>query len=365
MDEKKCPLCGKDTTDDEMFCRDCQEIANNSSPDEFISEDQISEIVGENIPTESIEDELAIEEAVVQVVEKRRKSRSKVVFIVAALLLGVLIGGFGSYLYIENKEAEETEATFWDQCIEENTPLSYSKYLVQYPDGKFSDQAHQKILGLRKQETEEWESLKKSGDLNTLAAFLIDHPGTPHAASIKATMDSLSWQAAMAENTAASYMVYLNEVNLGNLPGDYQALAQDRYDYLSQLKAIEGEELATVKANLSTFFDKLSSKKYDDMMKVMAPVLTNFFGVEGKSKEVISSSIEADIKERKIKSITYTLNPNSLEAIKDNKGIYFIETPIVRRITYNDRKRKFEEAKLQVCIELDKNKGLQALYEKK
>lgn len=364
MDEHKCPLCGKDTVNNEIFCRDCQEIANNSYPDELLAEHEIAEVIEEaDIPTESIEDELVIEEAIAG--KEHKSSKTKVILLLSVLLLCILIGGAGSYLYMEDKEANETEAAFWDRCIEDNTPLSYSKYLVQYPSGKFSEQAHQKILSLRKQESDEWEVLRTSGDLNAYSAFLIDHPGTPHTANIRAAMDSLSWTTATSEDTPEAYLAYLNDVNLGNLPGDYQALAQERYDYLSQLKTVDGEELAVIKANLGEFFQKISSKKFGDMTKFMAPVVVNFFGVEGKSKEVIATSVEADIKERKIKNLTYILNTASLEVIKDNKGIYFIETPLVRQITYNDRKKKKEEAKLSVCIELNKDKLLQTLYEKK
>ena len=36
----ECPLCGKDTQDDEMFCQDCQEIAQNSYPAGLLSADE-------------------------------------------------------------------------------------------------------------------------------------------------------------------------------------------------------------------------------------------------------------------------------------------------------------------------------------
>ena len=43
----ECPLCGKDTQDGEIFCRDCQEIAQNSYPSGLLSADEEAVISAE------------------------------------------------------------------------------------------------------------------------------------------------------------------------------------------------------------------------------------------------------------------------------------------------------------------------------
>ena len=371
MSDNKCPLCGKDVIEGEAFCRDCQEIANSSLSVELLSIEEkiiiVEETTEEVIIIENAKQEepifIAKQEDAIQKIPN--SSKKKITLIISIIAVCLLIGGIGFYLYQKDKKVNEAEISFWDNCIEKNTPVAYSNYLVQYPEGQFSEQAHQKIRTLREQETKEWDELKTRGDINAYSAFLIDHPDTPHAGAIRSAMDSLGWVAALNENTAAAYQAYLDNVKLGAFTGDYQPLAQEKYDYLSQLRTIDGGELTAVKKTVTDFFKLLSSEKYDDLKEAMAPTLINFFDVENKSRDVITASIEADIKERKIKDMTYTTSADITDVIQDNKGIYFMEIPVVREITYSGRKRKQEATKLTLHIELNKDKKLQTLYEKK
>lgn len=381
MSDQKCPLCGKPVQDDDTFCQDCKEIARNEYPEHFFTHSEKSPETKEQdsdhaentlrqeittsptesqINTEYEEDEMNTA-TVKNIVDKNNKRSG--IFLFIGLIALVCVGIFGSYMFVQNRNAAETEAAFWNKCVEENTPLSYSKYLVQYPEGTYSEEAQDKILDLRKMEDREWEALQKSEDINAYAAFLTDHPDTPYAAACKQKMDSLSWVAAQAANTADAYLAYLENVNLGNLTGDYKELAQEKYDYLSQLKVVDGEELKDIQKNISAFFGAISNKKMKDLAALLSPLLNNFFGAVNVSNNAVIESIESEMKARNIKNVTYTANTDSINAILDNKGIYFMDLPIKRETTFNDRKKAKETSEMSIHIEMNDKKQIQSLYE--
>lgn len=372
MSENKCPLCGKDTVDDESFCRECQEMADSSLSEQLLAfdalevdisscDEEVAEepeiIVDEETPLQTeaeVEDEISDVKAVPY---SRRKARLTKNIIIYSLFFLFALAAVGGYFYWEKVKADDLEAAQWDKCIEENTPPVYSNYLRLYPSGKFQEQARQKILELREEETNKWKELRKTSDIGAYAAFLVDHPDSPHATTVKSVMDSLGWIKAQSENTAESYQVYISNAELGLYPGDYKALAQEKYEYLSQLKTLSGSDTKEIYKALEDFLAQLSFARYDKLQPMMSPTLDNFFGVKGQSRDVITKSIEADIKTRKIKSITYIIVDKQLnEVIQDSKGTYFFDVHLSRAITYKDKKKKREQVLLPVKVEMDKDK---------
>ena len=176
-------------------------------------------------------------------------------------------------------------------------------------------------------------------------------------------MDSLSWAEASSVNTADAYKAYIDNINLGYFTGNYQPLAQERYDYLSQLKTLDGDELKAVRKLIDDMFKSLSSRKYKDIKSAMAPVLNNFYGSKNVPSEALTSMLETKIKQQQIKDIIYTPDTDSSEIILDNRGIYFTDLPVARQIIYKDRKKKKENTVHNIHLELDKNKKVIALYE--
>lgn len=364
-DSKKCPLCGKDTDGDDVFCLDCQEIAQDSYSEEFLiqedSEDiqQQEEIISS---PEEVEEEQDTSDEENPPIHKSNK-KGKIIFIVGLVLI-LLLGGAGFYFYLQDKNAKETEAKYWNLCIEENTPQGYSKYLVQYPDGRFSEDARTKIVELREKEQEEWERLRKTNDVDALFAFLTDHPETPYTREIRSAIDSLGWLKTIKDNTADSYLAYLENIKIGRFAGEYQAQAQERYDYLSQLKTVEGEELTQVKQVIEDFFKSLSTTDEKALAKVMAPALAKFYNAQNQSSKNIITSIKSELKKNKVRSISYTPVTDSIDAIVDNKGVYFITLPVKEEKTYVDRKKKKEFSGYVLNLEMDNNKHLQTVYKK-
>lgn len=366
-DSKKCPLCGNNTTEGETFCRDCQEIAHNSYSEGFLIQEDAEGIQQQEeiipIPDEiEVEDEPESSDEQSPLAEK--SSNKGKVFLILGFILILLVGGAGTYYYLQDKNAKETESRYWNQCIDENTPQSYSEYLVQYPDGRFSQEARTKIVELREKEQKEWERLRKTKDVDVLFSFLADHPDSPYTGEVSKVIDSLSWLNTVRENTADSYLAYLENIKIGRLIGEYCEKAQERYDYLSQLKPVEGEELTQVKKGINDFFKSLSKRDEKDLAKTMVPSLAKFYDAQNQSAKNIIESAKSEFKKNKIRSISYTPLTDSMEAIVDNKGIYFLTLSVKEEKTYADRKKKKEISVYVLNLEMDNNKRLQTVYKK-
>lgn len=370
--DNRCPLCGKSTNEGETFCGDCQEIAQNAYPEELLYNKDDSEsmfIEEEKAAPEEEEDTSYNEKPIENSVEENlkrvslSKSNKKLFVFVAIGLVFMLLLGIGG-LFVKNKDEEATESRYWNKCIEENTPLSYSKYLVHYPEGRYSGEAQNKIMQLREQERNEWESLRKSGNTDALFSFLADHPQTPYERQIKHVVDSLSWLQAIEQNTPDAYQAYLDNVKIGRYAGEYEDVAKQKYEYLSQLKVIEGDELKNVEKVLSDFFKALSSVNNKDIQKSSASVLLKFFDMQNQPNIVIVDSIKADLKLKKIKSVSYKLPSDFPEVIKDNKGVYFTSLLIKTETTFTDRKKKKEISEHAFNIELNGEKQIRAVYQK-
>lgn len=373
-DVYRCPLCGKIMNEDEAFCSDCREIANNSYPNEFLAisenvyKEQESDVLDnfdrEKMLTEEDSDSTSDSEngeTDLSNIPTSKQNKKLIIFVLIGAVLLVLIGGIGSYVLLQNKNAEETQELYWDQCISENTPLSYSKYLVQYPEGKYSELAQAKIMELRENERKEWNKLRKTSNIETLFAFLRDHPDTPYSRDIRRVIDSLSWISAYEANTKDAYLAYIENSKLGRYSGDYVDVAQQKYDYLNELKTIDGENLDSISKIVTDFFNALSSVNGKNIQRLTVPLLSEFYGSQHQENKSIADSIDSALKKNKIRKIAYLPDTKTIEAIQDNKGIYFITLPVIVETTFTDKKKKKEDMKHTVSIELNKEKLIRSV----
>lgn len=360
----KCPLCGKIMNEDEAFCSDCREIADSSYPNELLAVSEkievsleskgLGAVVSEEEVTEKDDVSDSEDEKKIDFNTSPPKNNKKlIVFVLVGAVLLVLIGGIGSYVLVQNKNAEETQDVYWNRCISENTPLSYSKYLVQYPEGKYSELAQTKMMELRASERKEWDKLRKTNNREALFTFLKDHPDTPYSRDIRQVIDSLSWIAASETNTKEAYLAYIENSKLGRYSGEHVDRAQQKYDYLNGLKAVEGDDLNKINEIIEAFFKALSSVNSKNIQKLTVPQLGEFYGSQQQKNELIADSINNSLKKNKIRRVSYLPDTKIMEAIQDNKGIYFITLPVIVETTFIDRKRKKEEKKYTVNIELN------------
>lgn len=361
--ENKCPLCGKETQDGEQFCRDCQEIAQN----EYLNEPETDE---EDTSTkkEEAEEDIAgnnTEHGEEESTTKKKGGRKTFWFFIIGLFVCVIAGGIGAHITKKEKQSKETELAFWDNCIEENTTLSYSKYLVRYPTGLFHIEAQDKIRRLKYIEDSTWISVSKTNNADKLYAYLNDYPSSPYKSIIRRRIDSLSWIILSKENTAASYQTYLENIKLGDYDGQYKEEAQIRYDYLNSLKMVEGKELTAIKNDLKQTLKLLSDQKYAELQKNMPDTLTLFYAQKGKKVSLIIDSLKSDMKKKQVKSILYTVNTDTLTVIKDMNDICYTGFSVVKQITYTNKRKKTEAVKLSIQVELNNKNQIQAVYREK
>ncbi|WP_108821522.1 zinc ribbon domain-containing protein [Dysgonomonas sp. Marseille-P4361] len=373
--QHNCPLCGRPMNEGEKFCSNCKEIADTAYPEELLSdanltEDQIKEHITEEEQIEennlSKEEEKNKENDEAQVNAEADKKPAKsnkgtLIFLFVGIIVLVIVGGVSSYLRVQNRNTEETEINYWQQCLEENTPLSFSKYLAQYPEGKYSEQAYANIFALKEEERKKWNELRKAKNTEALISFLKDHPNTPYEREIRNSIDSLTWLRATETDTKEAYLAYIENARLGHYSGEHINIAQEKYAYLDQLKPIEGEELKEVKLVLTNFFKALSTTNTKDIQSLSDTVLTQFYGSKHIDSKAIGDSIKASFKKNKIRSVSYTLLIDSLNIIKDNKEIYFIKAPVETTTTFTNRKQKKESEKYNLTIQLTKEKRIQSV----
>lgn len=370
LDNKKCPFCGKAIEEDQHICEECKDHMDNQYTTDFLNDDS-----ADNLPDAELEQpitalplvENVTEEQVVSPPEKPAKSRSKIsrwiIFLIVGCVFLVIIGIIGALDIARTRDSAERQEMFWLQCVDENTPLSYSKYLVRYPEGNFVEEAEKRIRIFRETEVKTWEKLSKSSDINAFYAYLSENPNTPHRDQILVIMDSLSWNTTLKDNTADGYKAYIENVNLGNLAGAHKDEAKEKYDYLSQMVVLSGASLESLQIDLADFFKKLSENKPVGLLKEFSPKAFYYTG-EMSSTDIVAS-IAKEYAEKKIKKITYTVQPQSVSAKLDNKGITFVELTVDKEIVYDVKKKKNNRLTQNLLLELNSDKLVQLIKLKK
>lgn len=369
MNSNKCPLCGKETVEGEGFCRDCQNNAKARFSEELLMQtseesDDINKVaekrdfgdnasLGEDVEEPSLEGDVAEDDSMTPA--SRKPMKKILVFFIIGLIVLVAVGGVGSYFHLKNKQSVEVEEAYWSKCVEENTPFGYSKYLLQYPEGIFSEEAEKRIYDLRKAEEDAWNELKKSSEISDYTSFLINHPETPYKDAALKVLDSLYWMKAKESDTADGYKAYLDNVSLGNLTGDFRDEAQERYDYLSQLKVLGGKDILALKKQLSDVFQLLSKKNYKALRKQCDSVFISFNGTKDVLPDKVFTEYDASLKSEKVKNVVYSLNLDSLEAVQDNAEIKFLKNiSITQTKSYQNRKKKAEKKTFRASVQMNK-----------
>lgn len=372
-DSKQCPFCGKPVREDENICEECKDHMDHQYTTDFLDDDRINSSSHDlPVEAENIEAILPIEDRIVENNEsevsieepKRRSKMSRgIIFLIVGSAILVFIGVVGALDIARSRNSEATQEAFWMKCVEENTPLSYSKYLVRYPDGNFAEEAEKRIRASREEEIQAWEKLRKSSDINAFYAYLSENPKTPHLDQIHQIMDSLSWGTTLKDNTADAYKAYIENANLGNISGAHVNEAKEKYDYLSQIVVLNGASLESLLLDLKAFFKKMSENKPKDLLKEFTPKAF-YYTAEMSSTEIVAS-ISKKYTEDKIKKITYTLKPESVLAKQDNKGVVFVDLSVEKEIIYNVKKKKSDNLTQNLMLEINNDKLIQSIKLKK
>lgn len=362
----ECPLCGKPIHTDDKLCEECRNHVDNQYTTDFLDKNNSSNLPkddSDDVHPETLAEASAVlpeEESKDQRNEplpKKRRVSKTLAFILVGCICLVIIGVIGSLKLLEQRQSFENEQKFWDSCVVVNTPLAYAKYLVTYQTGKYVDEAHERIRQLRMDEEKAWAKLKNSIDINDFYNYLSENPNTPYIKSARQRMDSLSWNTASDIGTADAYLSYIENVKLGNVTGSYLDTAQEKYDYLSQMKTLEGAALDSVRNQVVALY--LAFSVFDnDVLENILTSEVNFYSDTLKNKEVVDY-LKKDLKTKKLKKINYQANKSSLTAIKDNKGITFVELEINKEETSVANKKVYLVETTQ--LELNNDNKVQSI----
>lgn len=368
-EKKQCPLCGKDIDQDKPFCDDCQNHMDHQYTIDLLDEDQSVPdhklINAEQAEAQGADAADQTDAGIPDTVTKKGLTKG-IVFVLVGAVLIVLIGVVSVLKIRETRQSAENEERFWMTMVEDNTPIAYAKYLVSYPNGSYAQEAENRIRELREAETNDWEELKKSADINDFYAYIGENPHTPHIAQIRFLMDSLSWLTAEKDNTAEAYKAYMGNVELGNITGNYNHLAKEKYRYLSQIVTLEEAALDSAKTRLVHIFKVLSDNKPQEMLRIFAPQAT-YFDVDTTSTAIVAAITNQYTRE-KISGISYTPRPASLIVRKDSAGLLFAHMVVDKQISYTDKVKvgkKTENRKKTLTdtlrIELDTNRQIRSV----
>jgi len=360
-DNKQCPLCGKPVNDDDLFCEDCKNHVDNQYSTNLLDEDNFASdekqniedlSEGKDVPSnESVKsDDNNSSEVLNDNMSTNKKGLSKgIIFVLIGAILIVIVGSVSVWKIGETRKSAENEELFWINSVEENTPVSYAKYLVSYPEGRYAEEAATRIREIREAETLAWEKLKRSADINDYYAYLSENPNTPHINQIRILMDSLSWQIAEKEDTEESYKTYINNTELGNIKGEHRNRAEQRYTYLSQIVTLEGAALDSVKTDIKNILKVLSANDTKGMLSVFAD-RTAYCDMDTTNTAIIEA-ITKEYKDKKIQNINHTLKSKPFVAKRDNAGLLFIDMGIDKEVIYTTKVkvgRKTQNKKEQI-----------------
>lgn len=367
--EHKCPLCGKETHPGDKFCEDCKQIVQNEylnnqrqeNQEDIVSVEKKLDKNTDNFQSSNFN--LSADEIKTSDKSKTTKFRKLLTVFFIGIFLLIIAGGVSAYyMRKEKKESKDADIAFWMNCADENTTLSYSKYLIRYPDGVYSKEAQVKILMLRNREDSVWNNISKTTDPEKLYSFLADYPNTIYKDFVRNLIDSLTWIAMSHENTASSYKTYLDNIIIDHYEGKYKDEAQKRFDFLSQLTDVDSVDTKIIRDNLRNFLRMQSAKRYDEMGKLLASQLTDFEGQKNKSPKEIIDSIKRDAEHNKILSIVYRTTLDSVSVLRGKDSIYYATFNMSKEVKYANQSKLKGIILHKVNAELTPQKQIRALY---
>lgn len=331
---KECPLCGKIIDDENNeLCGNCKSYADNQYRTDLLYETAFHEVNNSQEMEESVNKNSQINDNYGNAHKsdrvKRKISTTLFLYLVGCIVV-VILGIWGVYNTVEARKFGETEQLYWDICTEENTPTSYSKYLVRFPEGKYQTLAHQRIDSFRANENKEWMKINKSSNLNDYFTFILKYPKSLYIDTIKNKIDSLAWQQTVAIGNSDAYQEYLEKVYTGVYKGAYSEDAEYRYEYLTHLDKLDTSTSDSILTLLNNFYQTVATLNKKEITKYLESAII-YYGDTINSMTFVDA-VKDSYKEKKIDEIEYHLSHPFINAYKDNQGMIFIDL-VVSRIT--------------------------------
>ncbi|MCK9436265.1 MAG: hypothetical protein M0Q12_03535 [Synergistaceae bacterium] len=132
--------------------------------------------------------------------KKNEKQKKRKAVIISGSVLVILLVTILSVIFF--KRHKENKA--WENAKQQNTVESYSNYLKNYPDNRFSEEA------ANLQEEVSWESAKQQNTVESYDEYLVKFPVGKYVTDAIDLKESVIWEGALIENTPTSYENYLS-----------------------------------------------------------------------------------------------------------------------------------------------------------
>jgi len=355
-----CPLCGKNKSEEALFCDDCTKkirneyevkipgrlnFAENVSAEESFSEvsdthlgrnERASQPVAEKgvasseeeVPILDNEVDLNIDNADSFSRKHKHGKRKGVVF--GCVLLACMLGAF-SFVYKQHVTRQTQERIIWDAAMGANTVNGYLAYMNEYPNGKHFAEAEAKMKALKDREAAAWENLKTSKNITEFQDFLQQYPESPYRSLVSNRLDSLMWIDAYTANTAQRYSEYMVAVESGELPGNYYHEAQKRFEMLFQSYPVSTEESDKIKAVIEGFYGALSDEDYNKLAEYLAPKVYRFFNKGTDSRDNILKGLQLAKAKNPDSAVRFIPNLDALQYEKTPDDRVRVNVPLVKQ----------------------------------
>lgn len=383
---KICPMCGKNKTDENLFCPECtvklnseyevnvpasgnspannvqknetdETDLNDESVEKDASEHHHDHLEQDNQTVERIEEEEAEEVNVEPVLPiatpglnkkawKRQlkdkysesdktyyeiakdKKSNKISFTIISLLLLVVVIVAGLYVYNKEVKGGNLERSNWEVAQRENTVNSYLTYMDEYPQGTYVDEAHTRMLSLKNEETEKWQNLMTSENTVEFTDFIEQYPDSPYGRKVKNRFDSLMWQSSLKENSKESYTDYINRTARQEISGDHIGEAEKRLKMLEQSTPINEEDLVQIKESVNGFFVGLSNLSHAALSEYLAPTVVRFDDLTNLPSDKMIGQLLLLAAKADEKSMRYVPEITKLMYEKSGSGAYTVNVPL-------------------------------------
>ncbi len=307
-----CPLCQKPKPEEKVFCDDCKTKLEKeyeiNVPEENVTDSSLPEVTeSESISETKEEITTPAQITPIPTIKKKKTTKKWQKQLFISLIIFVLaIGAF--FIYNEFIRKGNLDQSKWEWAIRENTTTAFLAYMEEFPKGKHYSDAEQKVMELKESENLSYQKVHISENTAELRDFIAANAQSPYIPLVRKRLDSLTWIAAVKDNTAESYSNYMVLSQSGEFDGDYLSDAKDRYDLLFQSYPVNKNELDSVKMVVDGFFNALSDVNKDKISSYLSDKVFSFFNTKGGTKEkIVGDLIVAGSK----KKYTTKFNPNS------------------------------------------------------
>lgn len=362
-----CPLCNQEKPESDLFCAECKkkiereyEVAvpdrpttatvKHSRRDRSFEEPDSKQTVADEKPADATPIGLS------PATGKRKGS------IAVWLLVSSVLSVAAFFYYGQTVKRSNLDKSKWEQAQKEQTVEGYLAYMRSFPQGRYYNLAESRLRELKNRETENWKKLQISENTAELRDFAQRFPQSPYTLLVKRRLDSLTWRAALNENTSESYSGYLLLSESGEFAGDYSDEARKRYELLFQSYPVARNHLDSLKTIVDGFFSALSSMNTNGLNACLAPIVFRFFDSGKQTREKIIGNLLISNANPQSSTVKLVPNIDALSYEKTQIDHYKVHLPLRKVFSGKEEKQRTVSGYI-VCVELDENFRIITVFE--